>query len=154
MAHGEGRRAWDKVGDTNMSGNCVQIGGVEYNYHGSYRMRYFAEREASKLVKQGYKVKITEFRSYEEVVDLFDVLPKRFDVFKRQGESMQTGQERPLPETYSDWVNLAMDIKEKSLDVGIMARVNTALTAISEDQPSAEEAKRWLVSKAGELGII
>jgi len=59
---------------------------------------------------------------------------------------------RPLPETYGDWVNLAMDIKER-MPEGAWGVVNDLLQVIAEGGPEAEEAKRWLTAKAGELGI-
>lgn len=60
---------------------------------------------------------------------------------------------RPFPETYGDWVSLGMDIKEKDPDIGTIAQVNNALISIADDRPDAEEAKQWLVEKAGELNI-
>lgn len=58
---------------------------------------------------------------------------------------------RPFPETYGDWVNLAEDIK--AADPGVVFKVNYNLHLVSQDLPGAEEAKRWLMRKAGELGI-
>ncbi len=59
--------------------------------------------------------------------------------------------DRPFPQTYGDWVNLAENIKQA--DPSDVFRVNTALESISHDDPTADEDKRWLVKKAGELGI-
>ncbi len=58
---------------------------------------------------------------------------------------------RPSPKTYGDWVSLAEDIKAKDPDLSYL--VNNHLLQISDNTCEAEEAKRWLVSKAGELGI-
>lgn len=69
-----------------MSEGQVQIGGVEYDYHDSYRTRPAANREARKLSKQGYEVKIVELQDWEASKDIFDVFPKRFDLWKRQEE--------------------------------------------------------------------
>jgi len=58
---------------------------------------------------------------------------------------------RPFPETYGDWVNLAEDIKTK--DPGSVFMVNAALQDIASETEYADEQKRWLVNKGGELGI-
>jgi len=58
---------------------------------------------------------------------------------------------RPFPQTYGDWADLGTDIKEK--DPGFSDEVNDALTRIYEEAPGADEAKRWLVGRADELGI-
>ena len=62
------------------------------------------------------------------------------------------GADRPFPLTYSDWIDLADDIKAKmpQEEWGI---VNSTLQLISEEHPNSEEAKRWFVRKAKELGI-
>ncbi len=60
---------------------------------------------------------------------------------------------RPFPETYGDWVNLAENIKEK-MPPESWNVVNDLLHVISQEEgPVAEEAKRWLMKKAGELRI-
>ncbi len=60
---------------------------------------------------------------------------------------------RPFPETYGDWVNLAEDIKAKLPDdPATRACVNFQLQHIAEREDE-DEAKRWLVNKAGKLGI-
>jgi len=67
-----------------------------------------------------------------------------------------TGTEynRPLPQTYGDWVDLAEDIKDKLGDnVEARMEVNKQLGYIAADVDNSETAKRWLVDKAGELGI-
>ena len=61
-------------------------------------------------------------------------------------------EDRPFPQTYGDWVDLSSSIKEKT-PVGAHATVNNLLQIIHEGGPEAEEAKRWLVKKAGELSI-
>ena len=67
--------------------------------------------------------------------------------------------DRPVPQTYGDWVNLGVDIKEK---VGIddfftTGQVNTHLGHIYReeelDPEAVRESKMWLTRKAGELGI-
>lgn len=68
----------------------------------------------------------------------------------RLGKQWGTG--RLFPETYSDWVDLALSIKER-MPEGAWGIVNNLLQVIAEGGPEAEEAKRWLVKKAGELGI-
>lgn len=59
---------------------------------------------------------------------------------------------RPPPQTYGDWVDLAEAIKDIT-PLGEWDTVNKPLQTISEEGPGAEEAKRWLVEKARELGI-
>ncbi len=60
---------------------------------------------------------------------------------------------RPFPQTYMDWVDLADDIKQK-MPPESWYLVNETLQIISDKEgPVAEEAKRWLTKKAGELGI-
>lgn len=58
---------------------------------------------------------------------------------------------RLFPKTYGDWADLGMDIKEK--DSSLSGEVNDALTKIYEEAPGADDAKRWLVRKTGELGV-
>lgn len=79
------------------------------------------------------------------------------------GEEEPTG--RPFPKTYGDWVNLAEDIKAKYPDDPVMrAGVNFQLQLISHEEEeiperreerlaAAQEAKRWMTERAGELGI-
>ncbi|GAI49713.1 unnamed protein product, partial [marine sediment metagenome] len=50
-----------------------------------------------------------------------------------------------------DWADLGIDIGVK--DPSIKDEVYSALTKIYENAPDADDAKRWLVAKAGELGI-
>ena len=55
--------------------------------------------------------------------------------------------------TYMDWYNLAEDIKQK-MPPESWYIVNDLLLVISQEEgPVADEAKRWLMKKAGELGI-
>lgn len=61
------------------------------------------------------------------------------------------GLERPFPQTYDDWADLGIDVGAK--DSSIVDEVQTALTHIYAKTPEAEEAKRFLVNKAGELGV-
>jgi len=69
---------------------------------------------------------------------------------------------RPFPQTYGDWVNLAESIKQKDPTVSTSWEVSHALNAILEEERgeaepdadyTADDAKRWLVEKAGELGL-
>jgi len=80
------------------------------------------------------------------------------DVIKLSGRMIEIPLERPFPETYGDWVNLGMDIKEKAGidDFKTTAEVNKHLSYIYEeehDPAKAQEAKRWLAKTARELGI-
>lgn len=72
----------------------------------------------------------------------------------RLGEEMiEVPLGRPFPKTFGDWVDLAEAIKEK--DQSLSPDVNENLGYIfTEDPAQSEDAKRWLVGKAGELGIM
>jgi len=58
---------------------------------------------------------------------------------------------RPFPQVYDEWADLGIDIGAK--DPSITDEVQTVLTHIYAKTPSADEAKRWLIQKAGELGV-
>lgn len=65
---------------------------------------------------------------------------------------------RPFPKTYGEWVNLAEDIKERRPDDPLtVASVNYNLSLIAHEEEmtpaDVDEAKRWLVDRATELGI-
>ena len=62
---------------------------------------------------------------------------------------------RPFPQTYGDWVDLAESMKSAAPnDLQLAVRVNENLEFIATDDPVHSEAsKRWLMQKAGELGI-
>lgn len=61
---------------------------------------------------------------------------------------------RQFPQAYTDWITLAEDIKEKlGDDVDARMEVNMQLGHISIEDEDSDNAKRWLVSKAGELGV-
>ena len=75
------------------------------------------------------------------------------ETLDRISEPLTIKSDRPFPETYNDWVSLAMDIKEK-MDPVAWTVVNGLLQVVEEGGPEAEEAKRWLVKKAKELGIM
>lgn len=66
-------------------------------------------------------------------------------------ETVYEQPSRTFPQTQGDWINLAADIKEK--DPGSIFMVNAAMCDITEETGFAEEQKRWLMQKAGELGI-
>lgn len=80
---------------------------------------------------------------------------------KQEPEVLELGEKmveiplgRPFPQTYGDWVNLAMDIKEKYPgDAFTRAWTNKALQHIADEDELADESKRWLMNKASELGI-
>lgn len=58
---------------------------------------------------------------------------------------------RPFPQTYDDWADLGIDIQAE--DPTIADEVYTRLNHIYTKTPEAEDAKRWLIQKAGELGV-
>lgn len=63
---------------------------------------------------------------------------------------------RPFPSTDGDWIDLAEDIKDKlarvaSPDYYTATHQLGIILTLEEGNP--EDAKRWLVEKAGELGI-
>lgn len=61
---------------------------------------------------------------------------------------------RLFPQTYSDWVNLAEDIKDKYPDDPVMrASVNYQLDIVLRAEGGEDVAKRWLAERAGELGL-
>lgn len=60
-------------------------------------------------------------------------------------------KEHLAPETLGDWIDLGISIKEG--DPNLSGEVNSALSRIHEETPDADEDKRWLMSKAKELGI-
>jgi rubrerythrin len=59
--------------------------------------------------------------------------------------------DRPFPQTYNDWADLGIDLGAK--DPSIKDEVYNKLQAIYNGTSEADEAKRWLVRKAGELGV-
>lgn len=61
------------------------------------------------------------------------------------------GLSRPFPQIYDDWADLGIDIGAK--DPSIADEVHTALTHIYTKTPEADEAKRWIIAKANELGV-
>lgn len=82
------------------------------------------------------------------------VLSPETEEIQLSGRMIEVKLERPFPQTYGDWVNLAENIKERYPDDPVMrASVNYQLQHIAEETELAEEAKRWLMQKAGELGI-
>jgi len=58
---------------------------------------------------------------------------------------------RPFPQIYDDWADLGIDIGAK--DPTLNQEVYDNLQKIYYKDPGSEEAKRWLVRKANELGI-
>jgi len=59
--------------------------------------------------------------------------------------------QRPYPQTYGQWADLGADIKET--DPNLSDEVNDALCKIAAEEPGMDDAQRFLVNKAGELGI-
>lgn len=109
-------------------------------------------RDTGHMTIIGYEPELTEEekRSKRVVGGAHEVLDRISQPLDIEGL-----QHRPFPETYSDWVSLGVDIKEK---VGIddfetTTRVNLTLGHIDKDDELAEEAKRWLSNKAAELGL-
>lgn len=87
---------------------------------------------------------------------LTDEIDKAYEHAKRTGEVTVSpfSEQRPFPQTYGDWVDLAEDIKAKCPNDPVMrADVNYQLQHISENTDSSDEAKRWLTTEAGKLGI-
>lgn len=74
------------------------------------------------------------------------------------GEMIEVPIGRSFPETYSRWVEIGMDIKEKAGidDYATTAQVNEHLYHIckeEEDPVQAQEAKRALTRLAGKFGV-
>ena len=66
--------------------------------------------------------------------------------------------DRPIPQTYGDWVNLGESIKEKAgiSDFETTSHVNIHLQRIYDEEENpevAQQSKRFLTRRAGELGI-
>jgi len=58
------------------------------------------------------------------------------------------------PSSVADWAQLGERIKEKVFyDIELHANVNAHVSNIQYESPGAEDSKRWLTLKAGELGI-
>jgi len=76
-------------------------------------------------------------RMIEELTRIREVMPKH----------------RPFPRSYADWADLGTDIRVRDKDPVLADKINEFLTQIYEEMPGADDAKRWLVQKAGELGI-
>jgi len=78
---------------------------------------------------------------------------KRHYEILRQIQSEFSTTHRPFPKTYADWVDLALDIKKKAPELS--TEVNECLMAIIGEGTGrdVDDAKRWLVRRAGELGI-
>ena len=73
---------------------------------------------------------------------------------KLGGHMMKIPLGHQFPQAYGDWVDLAENIKEKSPNDPVMITdVNYYLQHIARGTEKADEAKRWLMQKAGELGI-
>jgi rubrerythrin len=63
---------------------------------------------------------------------------------------------RKFPESYSDWLELAEDIKVTDRSFDTQTKVNTALRTIGDrdsDPPDVSAAERYLMTKAHELHI-
>lgn len=120
-----------------------------------------AVRDAKKELRRGFQ----QFGDDHLVIKVFDKSPDERAGLTFESEYSESfwikpeaGPSRPFPDTYGDWVNLGMDIKEKAGidDVEMTTLVNRHLNHIYEEEQDpdvAQESKRWLVDKAGELGI-
>lgn len=82
----------------------------------------------------------------------FETLHSRLQISTAHLQPSTVGKRR-FPQTYDDWVSLAYDIKEKDKKIDTWAKVYECLNSIAFDEPDIDDAKRWLVDKAGELGI-
>lgn len=81
--------------------------------------------------------------------DLLEQIIRTITSLSDMGESMQL--HRLFPRTNADWADLGYDIKQK--DSGLSKEVDSCLTSIYEGLANEDAAKRWLVMKAGDLGI-
>ena len=91
---------------------------------------------------------------YREVEVDFTPQP-RFADYATPGDIQYPPQEapRPFPQTYSDWLVLAADIKQKEPKLEVWTKVNDCLNYIALDELGVDDAKHWLMEKAGELGV-
>lgn len=139
---------------TNMATGEILQSGKRYELIG------YAVRDAKKELRRGYQ----HYGDDHLVIKVFDKSPDEragLTLEPEYSESFWVKPEagpprppsRPFPQSYGDWVSLGMDIKEKDPTVGTAAWVNMALQHIADNDEDAEQSKRWLVDKAGELGI-
>ena len=114
-------------------------------------------RDTGHMTIIGYEPELTKEekesrRVVERAHEFLDRISQPLDIESLQG--------RPFPQTYGDWVSLAEDIKGRCQgEPATIATVNYQLNTIlgaeqgTETPGAAEEAKRWLVNKAAELGL-
>lgn len=132
----------------------------------SYRRRAENAGRSGDFVTQRLWEHIAEEEDghYNEFKDRLTAMQERYEVPSELiggvgyvGQRVRHGMyERPsprlFPQTDADWWNLAEDIKEK--DRPSWDAVNGALLTMRDGSGSAvDDAKRWLVEKAGELNI-
>ena len=62
---------------------------------------------------------------------------------------------RPFPRTDGEWIDLSLNIKEKLTEFDpVRTEVNLHIGVVAGlDEGNEEESKRWLMQKAGELGV-
>lgn len=98
------------------------------------------------------------------ITHLLTIASVSYDVITQAERKMgilPSGKRR-FPQTYGEWVDIAEELKTKYSDdfVGV-ATVNFNLSIIAQEgevtpvvsESDVDDAKRWLIQKAGELGI-
>lgn len=83
--------------------------------------------------------------------DLLEQIHRKIEAYLTLTADKPIQLHRPFPKTYYDWVDLGMDIYAK--DNNLTEDVQGILYEIHEETSRADDAKRWLVRKANELGI-
>lgn len=96
---------------------------------------------------------------YYEFKDRLNAIREQFPTFRGSAsvgiDGYPIATNRPFPQTDTDWEDLGFDIEAKYPD-NIMMRTQVRLKvadAIGKGTGSQDDARRWLVLKAGELGI-
>jgi hypothetical protein len=109
-----------------------------------------------------FRDRVTELECGSTIIELKDIVvgESALSEMERIGSCSAPGLMPPtgrlFPRTYGDWVELAEAIKFKDTEPTTAFMVNESLVAIGgteTDTLTPSEAKRYLVEKAGELGI-
>ncbi len=92
---------------------------------------------------------------YDIAQDEIKHAEKLKNLYARYELGPKTISPRPFPQTDGEWINLSSNIKDKYSEYDPMkSEVNHQLGIVmSLEEGNVDEAKRWLMQKAGELGV-